>query len=85
PYLRNAEQQDYWINYLRENHAARFDALERLYRTDLTRLTDEIEQRNISLDSAEYEGRIRVFEARFKQQETRLIWELSNAEGMENH
>ncbi|KPX44179.1 Leucine-rich repeat-containing protein [Pseudomonas syringae pv. helianthi] len=85
PFLRFAEQQDYWINYLRENHAGRFDALERLYRTDLTRLTDEFEQRNISLDSAEYEGRIREFEARFKQQETTLIRELTNAEGMENH
>ncbi|MFA0970346.1 NEL-type E3 ubiquitin ligase domain-containing protein [Pseudomonas amygdali] len=85
PFLRFAEQQDYWINYLRETHAGRFDALERIYRTDLTRLTDEFEQRNISLDNPEYEKRIREFEASFKTQQTMLIRELTNAEGLEHH
>lgn len=85
PFLRFAEQQDYWINYLRETHAGRFDELEHLYRTDLTRLTDEFEQRNISLDNPEYERRIREFEASFKAQQKVLIRELTNAEGLEHH
>ncbi|WP_024644349.1 NEL-type E3 ubiquitin ligase domain-containing protein [Pseudomonas syringae] len=85
PFLRFAAQQDYWVSYLRETHQERFDTLERAYRADLTRLTDEFELRNISLDSAEYEGRIREFEARFKNQEATLIKELTNAEGMEHH
>ncbi|MEX5532890.1 NEL-type E3 ubiquitin ligase domain-containing protein [Pseudomonas syringae] len=85
PFLRFAGQQDYWINYLRETHSGRFEALERNYRTELHRLTDEFEQRNISLDDPEYEGRILEFEATFKEQQTALIRELTNAEGMEHH
>ncbi|MCF5028238.1 NEL domain-containing protein [Pseudomonas syringae] len=85
PFLRFAQQQDYWISYLREIHAGRFEALERTYRTELNQLTDEFEQRNISLDDPEYEGRIQEFEARFKEQQTALIRELTNAEGMEHH
>ncbi|EPM43458.1 NEL-type E3 ubiquitin ligase domain-containing protein [Pseudomonas syringae] len=84
PFLRYAAQQDFWVSYLRENHAGRFDALERIYRTDLTRLTDEFEQRNISLDNPEYESRIQEFEARFKQQQATLIRELTNTEGLEH-
>ncbi|KTB63639.1 hypothetical protein AO067_23665 [Pseudomonas viridiflava ICMP 13104] len=85
PFLRFAAQQDYWVSYLREAHSGRFEALERIYRTDLTRLTDEFEQRDVSLDSAEYEGRIREFETHFKDQQTALIRELTNAEGLEHH
>ncbi|WP_024657446.1 NEL-type E3 ubiquitin ligase domain-containing protein [Pseudomonas syringae USA007] len=84
PFLRYAAQQDFWVSYLRENHAGRFDALERIYRTDLTRLTDEFEQRDISLDNPEYESRIQEFEARFKQQQATLIRELTNTEGLEH-
>ncbi|KPC26452.1 Leucine-rich repeat domain-containing protein [Pseudomonas syringae pv. cilantro] len=84
PFLSFAAQQDYWVSYLREAHPGRFDALERLYRTDLTHLTDEFEQRNINLDSPEYEARIREFEARFKDQQATLIRELTNAEGLEH-
>ncbi|SDW05485.1 C-terminal novel E3 ligase, LRR-interacting [Pseudomonas syringae] len=84
PFLSFAAQQDYWVGYLREAHPGRFDALERVYRTDLTQLTDEFEQRNINLDSPEYEARIREFEARFKNQQATLIRELTNAEGLEN-
>ncbi|RML98413.1 Leucine-rich repeat domain protein [Pseudomonas syringae pv. maculicola] len=69
---------------MREIHAGRFEALERVYRTDLTRLTDEFERRNISLDNPEYENRIQEFEARFKQQQATLIRELTNAEGLEH-
>ncbi|RMR12631.1 NEL-type E3 ubiquitin ligase domain-containing protein [Pseudomonas syringae group genomosp. 3] len=84
PFLRYAAQQDFWVSYLRENHASRFDALERIYRTDLTRLTDEFEQRNISLDNPEYESRIQEFEARCKQQQATLIRELTSTEGLEH-
>ncbi|MGN2435511.1 NEL-type E3 ubiquitin ligase domain-containing protein [Pseudomonas syringae] len=84
PFLRYAAQQDFWVSYLRENHAGRFDALERIYRTELTRLTDEFEQRDISLDNPEYESRIQEFEARFKQQQATLIRELTNTEGLEH-
>ncbi|MFA0996178.1 MULTISPECIES: NEL-type E3 ubiquitin ligase domain-containing protein [Pseudomonas syringae group] len=84
PFLRYAAQQDFWVSYLRENHAGRFDALERIYRTDLNRLTDEFEQRNISLDNPEYESRIQEFEARIKQQQATLIRELTNTEGLEH-
>ncbi|OUM06230.1 hypothetical protein BW686_16190 [Pseudomonas syringae] len=83
PFLRFAAQQDYWVSYLRETHSGRFDALEQVYRNDLTRLTDEFERRDISLDSAEYEARIREFETTFKEQEATLIRELTNAEGLE--
>ncbi|RMV69883.1 NEL-type E3 ubiquitin ligase domain-containing protein [Pseudomonas coronafaciens] len=84
PFLDFAAQQDYWVGYLRETYRGRFDALEQIYRTGLTRLTDEFEQRNITLDSEEYEGRIREFEAHFKDQQAALIRELTNAEGLEN-
>ncbi|KPB70982.1 NEL-type E3 ubiquitin ligase domain-containing protein [Pseudomonas cannabina] len=83
PFLSFAAQQDYWVSYLREAHPGRFEALERVYRTDLTQLTDEFEQRNINLDSPEYEARIREFEARFKDQQATLIRELTTAEGLE--
>jgi len=84
PFLRFAQQQDYWISYLRETHTGRFEALERTYRTELNQLTDEFEQRNISLEDPEYEERIVEFEATFKEQQTALIRELTNAEGMEH-
>ncbi|GGJ24289.1 NEL-type E3 ubiquitin ligase domain-containing protein [Pseudomonas avellanae] len=84
PFLRYAAQQDFWVSYLRENHAGRFDALERIYRIDLTRLTDEFEQRDISLDNPEYESRIQEFEARFKEQQATLIRELTSTEGLEH-
>lgn len=83
PLLKFAAQQEYWVAYLREAYADRFQALERTYRSNMTKLTDEFEVRDISLDHPEYEGRMREFESQSKDDEQRLIKELTNLESLQ--
>ncbi|MBA1229379.1 hypothetical protein G7013_06920 [Pseudomonas viridiflava] len=83
-FLRYAAQQDYWVRYLREAWPDRFEVLERSYQNDLTRLTDEFERRQISLDHPEYEARIRELESLVKERQLTLIRELTNAESLEH-
>lgn len=73
PFMRYAAQRDFWVQYLREVYAERFDALKQDYLARVVALPDRFPGRAIDELGEEYATLQRAFEA----QELKLIRELT--------
>ncbi|TDV64594.1 E3 ligase-like protein (putative virulence factor) [Pseudomonas sp. LP_7_YM] len=79
PFMRYAAQRDFWVQYLRETHAERFETLKQDYLARVVALPDRFPGRAIDELSAEFAALKTEFEA----QETNLIRELTYREGFD--
>jgi len=77
PFMRYAAQRDFWVQYLRETHAERFETLKQDYLARVVALPDRFPGRAIDELGAEFAA----LKTEFETQETNLIRELTYREG----
>lgn len=79
PFMRYAAQRDFWVQYLREAYAERFEALKQAYFARVVALPDQFPGRVIEELGEEFAALKQEFDA----QEIDLIRELTYREGFE--
>ncbi|RAU46596.1 MULTISPECIES: DUF6543 domain-containing protein [unclassified Pseudomonas] len=79
PFMRYAAQRDFWVQYLRETYAERFEALKEDYLTRVTSLPDQHPGRTIDELGDEFAALKRAYDT----EEEHLIRELTYREGFE--
>ncbi|MGV8919876.1 MAG: NEL-type E3 ubiquitin ligase domain-containing protein [Pseudomonas sp.] len=79
PFLLYAAQRDFWLVYLRETYAERFQQIEDAYKNSVMALEDEFPEYD-----AAYQQRVFALDEQRQEQEQSLIRELTNREGLDN-
>jgi Leucine-rich repeat (LRR) protein len=77
PFMAYAAQRDFWVQYLRETYAERFEVLKQDYLARVAAVPDRFPERALDELGEEFAALKQAFEA----QETSLIRELTNREG----
>ena len=78
--MRYAAHRDFWVEYLREVYATRFEALQQAHTARLQDLPDRFPGRAIEELGEQFAALQRQFEA----EEQHLIRELTNREGLDH-
>jgi ribosome modulation factor len=80
PFMRYAAQRDFWVEYLREVYATRFEALEQAHTARLQDLPDRFPGSAIG----ELAEQFAALQRQFEVEEQNLIRELTNREGLDH-